>query len=458
MEINGPPANIIKPTQLPSAISNWQVGQILQATVVRQTSPQTLILQIANQQLRADTTVSLPTGQKLELRVNQLGEKPILQARILGPTPLTTTPQSAAIAHPTTQPNQAVATDIAINNILKQALPKQAGMATLLANLAWLNQSASKSVPIPAAILDIAKQLFNQLPTRERLNNPGQLKQGILNSGIFLESRLNKLSSDTTAQTPKQAIKQLLQMPLNKTESSTASSATDKISADLKLGLLRLLGAVQQITKMESTAPPRAPLAQTSTQAGTQPLPYTAPPLHGNTPQAQPKAKANLAGLTNLPLLLLELGKQIESALSRTQLHQVASLPGNDQNPVNLAFELPVRNNEQVDIFDIVIREEDANKHQDEQDNQQQWSINLAFDLDGLGPVHAKLRMIDNKISTTFWAENMETTQLFNQNLENLRQRYHQVGLDSSELCCYSGSPPETSTSKLPHIVLDINV
>ena len=85
-------------------------------------------------------------------------------------------------------------------------------------------------------------------------------------------------------------------------------------------------------------------------------------------------------------------------------------------------------------------------------------TISLAFDLDGLGPVYAKLKMIDNKISTTFWAKDTETTQLFNQNLDNLRQRYHQAGLESSELCCYPGTPPASPTSNLPHIVLDINV
>ena len=521
MEINGPPPSLIKPTQMPSAISNWQVGQVLQATVVKQATPQNLILQVGNQQLQADTTVSLPVGQKLELRVSQLGDKPILQARILSQTPQTAnTPQTAA-THTTAQPSQPVATDAAINILLKQALPKQASMATLLANLTWLNQSASKTVPIPAVVLDIAKQLFRQLPTKENINQAGQLKQNMLNSGIFLESKLNKLASDKTPQTLRQTTKQTKQTPLGKTQeniavtptdkiaktlkqaiqqslqiqrdktptgtptsptdntlqtlkqalqqspatqlgktqTSIAASPTDKSSADLKLGLLRLLGAIQQITKTGSTTTPQPPLSQTSPQASPQalPLPFTAPPMRGATPQAQPGAKANLAGMTNLPLLLLELGKQVESSLARTQLHQVASMPASEQSPTNLAFELPIRNNGHIDIFDIVINEEDK-QNRDEKDNKQQWDISLAFDLGGLGPVHAKLRMIDNKISTTFWTESAETTQLFNKNLENLRQRYHQAGLESSELCCYPGKPPVSTSSNLPHIVLDINV
>ncbi len=435
MEINGPSPNIIKPTPLPSAISNWQVGQVLQATVVKQASPQNLVIQIGNQQLQADSTVNLPIGQKLELRVSQLGVKPILQARILSPTPPTlNTSQITA----TTQPNRPVATDVAINNILKQALPKQTSMATLLANLAWLNQPASNTLPIPVIILDIAKQLINQLPSKQQFSNSGQLKQNILNSGIFLESKLKQLSSDKTAQA---------------LHIGNATRPTNKPPTDLKLSLLRLLGAIQQITRAADTTTLKNPL----NLASPQPLPFTPPPLRGSTPQPQSQANANLAGLTNLPLLLLELGKQVESSLARTQLHQAASLPSSEQSPTNLAFELPIRNNGQIDIFDIVINEQDK-ENQDEKDGKDQWGISLAFDLKGLGPVHAKLRMIDNKISTTFWAENAETTQLFNQNLENLRQRYHQAGLESSELCCYPGTPPAATTSRLPHIVLDIKV
>lgn len=413
MEINGPPPSTFKPTQLSNAINSWQVGQVLQATVIKQASPQSLILQVANQQLQAQTSVSLPAGQKLELRVSQLGDKPVLQVRILNPT-----------SQPGPQANPSIATDAVISAILKQALPKQASMASLLANLVWLNQSASKTAAIPAPVLDIIKQLIKQLPTRKSATNAGQLKQDILNSGIFLES---KLTRDKTKQ-------------------------TDKSAADLKLSLLRLLGAIQKTT--QSGTPQTLP-SQISNQANFQQA-FTPPPLRGQMPQPQPQANANLAGQSNLPQLLSALGKQVESSLARTQLHQAASLANSDQAPINLAFELPVRNQQHVDIFDISINEEDQN-NPDKNDNKQQWSINFAFNLDGLGPVYSKLKMIDNKVSTTFWSESAETTQLLNKHLDNLRQRYHQAGLESSELCCYRGTPPAI-TSNLPRIVLDISV
>ncbi|HHJ80662.1 MAG TPA: hypothetical protein ENJ65_03410, partial [Candidatus Tenderia electrophaga] len=367
MEINGPPPSIIKPMPLPNAINSWQVGQVLQATVIKQAGPQSLILQVANQQLQAETSINLPAGQKLELRVSQLGDKPILQARILNPIQ-TSAPQA----------NQPVATDAAINMLLKQALPKQASMASLLANLVWLNQSASKTAVIPAPVLHIIKQLVKQLPSRKSASNAGQLKQDILNSGIFLENKLSKLANDGAKQ-------------------------TDKPAADLKLSLLRLLGAIQKTAKPDNARPPHPLPSQTGNQANFQQA-FTLPPLRGQMPQPQAQANANLSGLGNLPQLLSALTKQVESSLARTQLHQAASLPNSDQTPINLAFELPVRNQQHVDIFDISINEEEKN-NPNKKDNKRQWSINLAFDLDGLGPVHSKLKMIDNKISTTFWSE-----------------------------------------------------
>ncbi len=427
MEINGSPASIVKPVQLSSTISNWQVGQILQATVIKQLSPQSLIIQVAHQQLQADTTVSLTIGQKLELRVSQLSDKPILQARILNPTL-----PSNVTSHPP------VATDAAIKTLLKQALPKQASMATLLANLVWLNQSASKTVPIPAAVLNIAKQLIKQLPTKGSGTNTEQLKYGILNSGVFLESKLSKLARNKATQIAQEKI-----------SSSTAIRSTDTLSADLKLNLLRLFTAIQQTTKTDNSVHSQIPMAQTGSQ------PFIPPSLPGKTPLAQARVQANLAGLSNLPLLLSALGKQVESSLARTQLHQAASLPGDEQAPLNLAFELPIRNHQHIDIFDLIISEDEKN-HPNEKNNKQQWNVNLAFDLDGLGPVQVKLKMIDNQVSTTFWTESVATRQLLSQHMENLRQRYHQAGLESSELSCYPGTAPSTVSTRL-HIVLDIN-
>jgi len=471
MEINGPPPIILTPRQLQATIDAWQVGQIMQARVVKQASPQAVILQVNNQQLLAETNISLPAGQRLELIVAQLGDKPVLQARLVGNPPGApqTTPQTGTAATTTSaarnaeglpsQPNTTTGSpatarpqatqQAAINTILKQALPKQASMANLLANIAQLSQPG-RSALLPTPVETIVKRLFQQLPAADKIGTPQQLKQAISNSGVFLENKLNKSSNDKTANTLKEALRQTLQAAETKADAGKPSPT----GTDLKASLLRLLSAVQQTTRV--TAPKGSPLQPDSaTQTNLQPLPFTPPPLRGQLPQPQPKAEATLQQLGTLQLQLFELGRQTEAAVARTHLHQAASMPGGDQTVNTWALELPLRNGQQIDLFDMVIEEEKGGDREDQQAGHP-WSITLAFDLAGLGPVYARLRLLNDKISTLFWADRPETTRLFNQHLNELMQRYRDNGLEPAELHCFQGPPPGSAGRNTPQIVLDV--
>ena len=469
MEINGPPLPQLNARQAPSAIGAWKIGQIFQAVVVRQHTPQSVILQVNQQQLEAETKVPLSTGQRLELNVIQLGDKPVLQARLLTspaspqntPTPpppvsSATTPVnssgtqstsatpagSATLAPQTSTPSNSVQPQA--NQLMKLALPKQASMTSLLANVAWLNNPATQLPPLPSPVLMIIKQLYNNLPTKEKLTNATEIKQGMLNSGIFMENKLKKIARPEAKERSSQTMQQSLSAPSNSTQAG----------ADLKSTLLRLLNVIQSVKRTTPTQTAQGqPVLQS--QITNTALPFTPPTLRGSPPQPQQRMEANLpAALGNLQLLLLELGKQSEATLARTQLHQVASMPGGEQTSQSMAFELPIRNNQQIDVFDIVIEQEKQHEHDDEEHNHA-WSINLAFDLDGLGPLHARLKLVDNKVSSLFWAEREETTALLNQHIANLSERYRQAGLEATELHCFSGTPPNTSTA-MPHIVLDV--
>ncbi len=69
--------------------------------------------------------------------------------------------------------------------------------------------------------------------------------------------------------------------------------------------------------------------------------------------------------------------------------------------------------------------------------------MNLAFDLPGLGPVQARVAVLGEQVSTTFWAEQASTTQAFDSHLETLRQNLQQAGLGIGELVCRTGQAPQ---------------
>lgn len=144
-----------------AAVRAWQVGQVLEATVLSsQTGRATL--RIGSAEVQASTAMPLVPGQRLQLQVTRAGAQPVL--RILPPE----------------SDNDLIAA------ALRTVLPRHGPMAPLFAALAALGQAAAGST----------NALYTQAPTREQLADPQQLRQALQNSGTFLESRLAAAAPD----------------------------------------------------------------------------------------------------------------------------------------------------------------------------------------------------------------------------------------------------------------------
>jgi hypothetical protein len=413
MEINRvPPA----PPNLTAALSQLQglrIGQLLQAVVIKQLGSDSVLLQLINTntpssgqplQLTAQTPQPLVLGQQLQLEVSQLGERPILKVL-----------------------NQTVTTESVRKEALLQALPRQTSMTPLLANLSWINQQQGTTLALPQAVQRLARELLEKLPSRDKLSTAEGVKQALKESGLFLESSLRQAAQ---------------------------KGAPPEGGNDLKGLLLQLLNTVQKEQAQTAATTPqpsmRPPLP--ATPLSPQPPP---PAIPGGRPQPQKEAQATLATLTTTLALLQELGNQTEASLARTQLHQLASLPTPEQNPLTWSFELPIRNQERVDLFQFIIEEHKGGRDENEQ-QQRRWGLTLAFELEGLGPMHTRLQLENGKVGATFWADSLDTTTLIHQNLAELAQRFEQAGLERGELRCFQGQPPEAARTTLPPIVLDV--
>jgi len=475
MEINLPPPTPIPPQQLQSLVRNWQVGQVVQATVAKQPSSQSAILQIGNLQIQAVTSAPLPPGQQITAEIIKLGNRPILQLQLpsttIGQTQTTSTsmtsvriellPATAVATRATTAttpasqatpPSQPQSSPI--EQALKLALPKQASMSPLMANIAWISSGKGTTLTLPPLITQISKELLNALPDKNRIAQPGVMRQAILDSGVFLENKLTKLPPETMARDIKQLLTETSRQAKPESEAQTGKQAStaDKLGNDVKLALIKMIGTIRQVSATPQT---QARPTQPATSERLPELPFTPPTLPQGHPKPQRTPAPSLIVVSNVLQALQELGKQAEASLARTQLHQIASTPTPDNNP-QWALELPIRNNNQIDIFDMVIEDEQSRDEDDQP--QHRWSIMLAFDLPGLGPVHAKLQLIDNKVNTTFWAEHPQTSRLFNEHIEELRRRFRDSGIEAAELRCIEGTPPPSQAGKQPHVVLDVNV
>lgn len=135
--------------------------------------------------------------------------------------------------------------------------------------------------------------------------------------------------------------------------------------------------------------------------------------------------------------LFAELHHQAEGALARIQLHQLASLPQDENSHKQLwQFELPISHPEGHDEFLIQFEKETRPAEQAED----HWSVTLNFNIPPTGPVRARLSLIADEISSHFTAELDEGVKRIEQFLPTLNEAFSRAGLKVGKLSASQGS------------------
>ncbi len=473
MEPSGPTSGT--PPPLPrltaQAPAPLQVGQLLQASVVENSAGR-ILLALGHRQLSAESSLPFKTGEVLTLEVRSLGARPVLK--------VIASLQESASAQ-------------AIRNLL----PRYGASTPLLASLPRLTQAAAGTLPAPLQASVAA--LLRALPDRETVSQPRGLRAAIERSGSFLEQNL-LLSA---AQTPrpvtlendfKAALLRLQALlrglsgeaatrnpappapsrpdqtraaptPPSPPTSGNAGNDADpdaprpapsgpaarpvgKPGAPLPPALQRL---VRQAASAGST-PTRPATASLppgpATGAGTAAAPAAPsgalappppPPLPGAVPAAQPAVQSTLDFAAGPGQWRLDLLQQTEAALARIHLNQLASLPREgDHRLMEWLFDLPVRRAEEIDLWSVRLRRENEPQQHSEAPASG-WSLQLAFDLPGLGPMQAQINLRGERVSTHFRTTRPETLPLVREHLHELRSSLLAAGLQIGEIDCRPG-------------------
>ena len=405
------------PNVTPGIQANWQSGQILQALVLKAT-PEHLLLNI--QGIRASVArppaIRLQSGDRLQLEVVK-NSKPAQLKLIDVQTTVTTT----------------------LNRALRASLPQQQALPPLLANIEYLSRDPAAVSQLDKAVRTAAQQIYYQLPTPESLRKPEALKQALALSGPFLENHLHHA------------------------QQAGAQQAGGNIQQDLRTRLLRLSTqlqhyiarqSAQHLPARQASLPPQTVARQTGAEPVTTNPHAVPPPVSARNPGVHAPVNASLAQ-TNPGRAAEQLLQQTEGALARLHIHQLQHLKGEEVGRPGWAMELPVRSEQGINLFDIRIHPEDQSpvfwhdeqQAPDQQQLAQRWSVRMAFDLEGLGPVQAIISLQQEQISVQFHAEQKQTTTLFNEYLAMLGSRLRQSGLEVARLDCHQGQPdplPET--------------
>ena len=385
--ISRPPISPPTPAQPP-----WQSGQILQALVLK-TTPEQMLLNIQGIQ----ASVIRPPGLNL-----QAGER--LQLEVLKNT---SPPQLKLLER---QP----AANSVINRALRTSLPQQQTLPSLLANIEYLSRHPAATNLLDRTVSNAARQLYYQLPTRQSLCSPAALKQALEFSGPFLEHQL--LASQ---QTP-----------------------TLNLQQDLRLNLLRLATQLQHYISRNTSQPQ----ASTAADPGQLRSGSAAISINAGNPASQPAVAASLTQ-TNALKTAEQLLQQTEGVLARLHIHQLHHLKSEQAGHPTWSMELPVRSEQGINLFDIRIHQEspfpnpwiNEDGQQKQSSAEPRWSVRLAFDLEGLGPVQAVIALHQKQVSVHFHAQKNQTSVLFNKHMDMLSSRLRQAGLDVATIDCRQG-------------------
>lgn len=268
-------------------------------------------------------------------------------------------------------------------------------------------------------------KLLGALPDSSQLSTAKGLAQALESSGVLLEA---KLLQGQTAALPQDLKANLLRliaqlMPQLPGGAGTLAGLQNALNQNLPTLARQLLGV-------------NATGGSARQQALTFPLPS--------------RLLQNMDGEADLETLL----KLAAAAVSRLQTHQLSSLAqtqvdANGNLVTTWQLELPMRHQQEVIPLQVKLQREDSGKAEKAERKDTLWKVELAFELDHLGPLQVRAQLLRGSLSSQLWAERADTTQLINAELGHLRERLQAAGLEVGELACSQGMPPQGPKTSL---------
>ncbi|MGG2396202.1 flagellar hook-length control protein FliK [Pseudomonas sp. SH1-B] len=347
---------------------------------------------LAGQQLALDSPTTLPLGS-------------LLSAQVQGSQSLAFLPLSGRLDQ------------LVLGQQLAAQQNRQASLEGLFKGLQGLSTGDE-------ALRGSIDKLLGALPDSTQLSTAKGLAQALESSGVLLEAKL--LQGQTAA-----------------------------LPQDLKANLLRL------IAQLMPQLPGGAGALTGVQNALNQNLPSLARQMLGVNATGSSRQQAltfplpsrllqNMDGEADLETLL----KLAAAAVSRLQTHQLSSLAqtqvdANGNQVTTWQLELPMRHQQEVIPLQVKLQREDSGKAEKPGQKETLWKVELAFELDHLGPLQVRAQLLRGSLSSQLWAERADTTTLINAELGHLRERLQAAGLEVGELACSQGMPPQGPKTSL---------
>lgn len=285
------------------------------------------------------------------------------------------------------------------------------------------------------------EQLLADLPDVPQMSTARGVAQALNASGLFMESRL--LAGQNPTLVP-----------------------------DMKANLLRLVtqllpglpGNVSYDAAAAGNTLARAMPSVLRSAFGT--LGLVAPPSDTINFPLPPRTLGHPESKDDLEMLL----KLAAGAISRLQSHQLGGLEqtrthADGTQVTTWQLEIPMRNAHDIVPLQVKVQREETPEREEHSDapvqeakeREKLWRLELAFDLEPLGPLQVQAQLIAGSIASQLWAEREGSAELISSELDNLRARLVACGLNVKELECNRGVPPQGPRAVLEQRWIDEN-
>ena len=399
--------------------TNWQVSQLVEAVILKITDKQ-ILLDIQGTKVHSNKPdiSGLKTGDQLKLQIEQL--KPSPQFKIINVQP-------AQISRSLVQ---AVKTGLPLND---------ATFTPLLKNISYIASRPSlRPSPLAAEVNATVRELFKNIPAPFNLKTATQVKTQLQNSGIFIESKIKNALFDTFGSTQAKTHSFF--------ETKLHNNIKSVLENDLGVKLYRLANLIKSQNSIttdltKKTANPVNP--QNIQNAAHQ---------TSKTVSEQPSLQNIIQREEAMQVFL----RQVESSLSHLQQTQLQNLNETQSGRPTWLMELPIKDGQDIDLFQFKINEEEVQSEQGER--KKVWNIVLQFNLNGLGEIKAHIKMQNDFISAHFFSEKSNTLSLFKENIEYLRSRLNYNGLNVGNIECTNGSFHKLPANPQSPSVLDEHI
>lgn len=413
------------------ALKAWQVGQVIQLTVLEVTAPGRAVLMMAGQRFEAQTDATLTPGQRLTVRV----ESPQV------PQVLRVLPAADDSTLATATLRRAVAALLPEAGSLRVALE-------VLSDIVRSQQTATAGASPPAPSTPsaaAARTLLTTLPTPADVSTGTGLRAAVENSGTFLEARLAAL---TPGQPPPRAdlkaqllgLANLLPRATGRPEA--LGSPTHQAAA---------AGPRESVTAPPlPTSPPAPPSAGPAMLASARSRPARTDPQAGQNPETPTAAPSPPAGPVADDA---RVAVEAEAAVARIELNQLRAVPRGEGSPPGWLVEVPIQSEDRQDLLTLRI-EPDPRTTPD--GRPRAWSVSLSLDLPDLGPIQARVGWQARTVTATLWAERAQTLERLSQHRGELADALRAAGLEPAMIQCLPGPGPDPQPPPLPDTLLDL--